>query len=104
MDRSLLPYQQLIFVCTNSRSKGERISCAGEGRCGQEVLDRLKIYVKENGLEELARVAKSGCQEKCEMGPNVAVMPQNIFLSNVSSGDADLIIREYLAPLIKKGA
>src|ERR1044071_8608524 len=84
MKKSSLPYKQIIFVCTNARNPGERISCAGEGRCGQAVLEKLKAYVKENNLEKVARVAKSGCQEQCEFGPNIAVMPQNHFLTAVS--------------------
>jgi len=102
MKESPLPYRQLIFVCTNARPEGQRISCAGEGRCGEKILHRLKDYVKENHLEDLARVAKSGCQEKCEIGPNMAVMPQNIFLSGVTEADISEIIRKFLAPLIKK--
>lgn len=96
MKRSPLPYKQLIFVCTNARKPGERISCAGEGRCGEQVLERLKDFVKKNKLQDTIRVAKSGCQEKCEMGPNVAIMPQNIFLSDVSLADVDSIIKDYL--------
>lgn len=96
MKKSPLPYKQLIFVCTNARKPGERISCAGEGRCGQEILDRLKDTVKKYNLQEKVRVAKSGCQEKCELGPNVAVMPQNNFLSDVSMSDVDAIVKTYL--------
>lgn len=96
MKKSPLPYKQLIFVCTNARKSGERISCAGDGRCGQQILDRLKDHVKKNNLQEVVRVAKSGCQEKCELGPNVAVMPQNDFLSGVTLADVDAIIKTYL--------
>jgi (2Fe-2S) ferredoxin len=96
--RSPLPYKQLIFVCTNARKLGERISCTGEGRCGEQILERLKDHVKKNKLKDVARVAKSGCQEKCEIGPSVAVMPQNEFLSDVRVEDVDTIIKTYLDP------
>jgi (2Fe-2S) ferredoxin len=104
MKEQPLPYKQMIFVCTNARAEGERISCAGAGRCGQELLDTLKAQVKKKGLEGKVRVAKSGCQEKCEMGPSVMVMPQNLFLSNVSIGDADTIISRFLSPYSPAGA
>jgi len=100
MDTSSIPYQQLLFVCTNSRADGERVSCAGKGRCGQQVLERLKAYVSEHHLEETVRVAKSGCHEKCEQGPNIAVMPQNIFLSGVTLDDVSSIIKTYLTPYV----
>jgi (2Fe-2S) ferredoxin len=99
VNQSKLPYKQLIFVCTNARKEGERVSCAGPDRCGEEILTRLKEFVKANKLEQSVRVAKSGCQEKCEMGPNVAVMPQNEFLSGVTVADAEAIIAKYLALL-----
>lgn len=96
-----LPYKQLLFVCTNARGKGERISCAGEGRCGPEILEKLKAYIKAHHLDAVARAAKSGCQEKCEIGPNVAIMPQNILLSDVKPADAEAIIKTYLEPLVE---
>jgi len=102
MKKSPLPYKQLIFVCTNGRKPGERISCAGEGRCGQEILDKLKDYVKKNNLQDRVRVAKSGCQEKCEIGPNAVALPQNDFLSELSPADAETIIRSYLEPLTSR--
>jgi (2Fe-2S) ferredoxin len=94
-----LPYKQVIFVCANARAAGERISCGGEGRCGVEVLEKLKTYIKKNNLQDVARAAKSGCQEKCELGPNAMVFPQNEFLSALTPADADAIIDKYLAPL-----
>lgn len=100
MERSELPYKQVIFVCANARGKGERISCAGEGRCGEEVLEKLKRYIKKNGLKDVARAAKSGCQEKCEIGPNAMAFPQNEFLSALTPEDADAIIETYLKPLV----
>lgn len=99
MKRSPLPYKQVVFVCTNARKPGERISCAGEGRCGEEILEKLKHYIKKNNLKDVARAAKSGCQEKCEIGPNAMIMPQNELLSDLSPADADRIIETYLAPL-----
>jgi len=85
----------MLFVCTNARKPGERISCAGEGRCGEELLQKLKTYVKTHRLENQVRVAKSGCQEKCEMGPNVILLPQNELLSDVSMDNLNEIIETY---------
>src|SRR5688572_25655043 len=97
MNESSLPYQQMIFVCTNARGEGERVSCAGAGRCGEEILNKLKRHVKKNRLEDKVRVAKSGCQEKCEIGPNLVVVPQNIMLSGLTPDDTDAIISRFLS-------
>jgi (2Fe-2S) ferredoxin len=87
----------MIFVCTNARADGLRISCAGKGRCGEQILATLKNYVKANRLEDRVRVAKSGCQEKCEIGPNAVVLPDNVMLSGLTPADAEKIISSYLA-------
>jgi (2Fe-2S) ferredoxin len=100
MKKSSLPYKQVIFVCTNARGVGERISCAGEGRCGEAILQKLKTYIKTHHLEGVVRAAKSGCQEKCETGPSIMAMPQNEHLSDVKLADVDTIIKTYLDPLI----
>jgi (2Fe-2S) ferredoxin len=100
VNRSELPYKQVIFVCTNARKPGERVSCGGEGRCGEEVLEKLKRYIKSNRLQAVARAAKSGCQEKCEIGPNAMAFPQNEFLSGLRPEDADALIERYLKPLV----
>ncbi len=98
MKEDVLPYEHVVFVCTNARNEGERISCAGAGRCGQEILERMKKYVKTNRLEKTVRVAKSGCQEKCEVGPNAMVMPENLFFSGLNVDDADRLISRFLSP------
>lgn len=100
MKKLPLPYKQVLFVCTNARKPGERISCAGEGRCGEDVLQTLKSYIKNHRLETVARAAKSGCQEKCETGPSIMALPQNELLSDVKLADVDLIIKTYLEPLV----
>jgi (2Fe-2S) ferredoxin len=98
VETSPLPYKQLIFVCVNSREQGARVSCAGAGRCGNEVLEKLKDYVSANNLTSRVRVAKSGCQELCEKGPAIAVMPQNVSLLGVTLADVPAIIETYLKP------
>lgn len=61
-----------------------------------EILEKLKDHVKTNKLQDVVRVAKSGCHEKCEIGPNAVVFPQNDFLSGLRLEDAETIIKTYL--------
>ena len=96
MKKSPLPFKKMLFVCTNARKPGERISCAGENRCGEQILNSLREYVKRNKLQEFIRVAKSGCQERCEQGPNIMLMPQNEFISNISPEDIEELTKTYL--------
>lgn len=68
-----LPYECIVFVCTNKRDEDERVSCAGHGREGGEIRDELKDAVKKAGLKGRVRVCASGCMDKCEEGANAMV-------------------------------
>ncbi len=63
----------MVYVCTNARAPGERISCAAAGRIGDRLKDELKRLVKERGLSEKIRVCSSGCMDRCEEGPNAVL-------------------------------
>lgn len=101
MDSTPIPFERMIFVCTNARVAGARVSCAGEGRCGEKVLEAMKAYVKEKGLEKRVRVAKSGCQERCEIGPNMVCLPENRLVTGISETDIPALIQTWLAPFTK---
>lgn len=68
-----LPFECIVFVCTNKRGADERVSCAGHGRQGAEIRDGLKEAVKKMGLNGRVRVCASGCMDKCEEGANAMV-------------------------------
>jgi len=101
MEETELAFKQIIVVCTNSRAPGERLSCAGAGRSGEEILRKLKAFIKQKKLEKVARAMKSGCQEHCETGPSAILLPQNLQLTRLDISDADQLIEKYLKPLVK---
>jgi (2Fe-2S) ferredoxin len=95
MDTSPLPFESMVFVCTNQRAPGERVACANPGRAGQTVLDELKKGVLDRGLKGRVRVCKSGCQDRCEEGPNVVIVQKDgvpEWRRNVGPGDAPAIL------------
>lgn len=81
MDKRPLPFQKIIFVCTNVREPGERVCCSGRGSVALHA--ELKEWVAAQGLKRFVRVCKSGCMDRCEEGPNVMVMPDNTWLCGV---------------------
>jgi (2Fe-2S) ferredoxin len=90
-----VPYEALIFVCTNTR-EGGRVACANPGRAGAEIRDRLKAEVKARGLKGKVRVSASGCLDVCEDGPNVMVFTaagERIWFKKVSEADLPQILR-----------
>jgi (2Fe-2S) ferredoxin len=74
MDKSSLPFETMVFVCTHQRSPGDRTACANAGREGLEILEELRKIVLKNGLAESVRICKSGCMDRCEEGPNIVVV------------------------------
>jgi len=96
MKKSPLPFKKMIFVCTNARAAGERVSCAGGGRCGIEILDKLKAAVKEAGLSKTVRVTRTGCLDRCEDGPNLLIIPDGDHLSGVTLSDVDSILPKHV--------
>jgi (2Fe-2S) ferredoxin len=91
MKSEKVPFQQTLFVCTHSRADG-RVSCGNPGRGGVQLCEALKKGAKERGLKGRVRVAKSGCLDLCEKGPNVFVYPEGKWLSGLSAADAEKIL------------
>lgn len=90
------PFERVIFVCCNEREDG-KASCAPRG--AEEVREALKRYVKEKNLKKRVRVCRSMCLDLCSLGPNVCVMPDNVWLHDVKAADVPEIIRTYVDPL-----
>ncbi|MBI3317817.1 MAG: (2Fe-2S) ferredoxin domain-containing protein [Candidatus Omnitrophica bacterium] len=101
MEAKRSPYLKHLYVCVNRRDPPEA-SCAPGGSEG--VREKLKSYVKENGLKGKVRVSSSGCMDLCARGPNVMVYPDHLWYSNVALADVDRIIEEHLAPLVTESA
>ena len=93
MDKKKVPFQKTIFVCTNVR-EGGRVACGNPGRGGLELCEALKHAVKEKGLKGKVRVARSGCLDLCEKGPNAFVYPGDEWLSGVTAQDVPEIVKK----------
>tara|TARA_R110001592_G_scaffold38582_1_gene127111 strand:+ start:235 stop:555 length:321 start_codon:yes stop_codon:yes gene_type:complete len=76
-----LPFKKILFVCTNCREPGERVCCAEGGSVALHA--DLKQWVKDQQLRRHIRVCKSGCMDRCEEGPNVLIMPDNVWVSGL---------------------
>lgn len=90
METKGVPYRKTVFVCTNARKEGERVSCGKRG--GMDLCESLKEAVKAAGLKGKVRVARSGCLDLCEKGPNIFIYPDNVWLSDVQPCDLNAIL------------
>lgn len=96
-EKSPLPFETMVFVCTHQRAPGERVACANAGRDGLTILENLRKMVQEKGLTGKVRICKSGCMDRCEDGPNALVVRSNgepAYFPKLSSGDplSDLML------------
>lgn len=76
------PYRKLVLVCTNSRPEGANC-CALRG--SEALFDALKAAVKAQFAD--VRVVRSSCLNNCDTGASVVVMPDNVWLGEVTEGD-----------------
>jgi len=80
-------YDLHILVCTNQKEKGE--SCGPKG--GQEIVDHLKVWVKERKFKVRVRVNKSGCLGKCESGIACVAYPAGEWVIEAKPSDLPAI-------------
>lgn len=92
MKSEKVPFLKTVFVCTHSRADS-RVSCGNPGRGGVELCAALKEGVKKAGLKGKVRVARTGCLDLCEKGPNAFVYPGDRWLSGLTPADADALIK-----------
>lgn len=87
-------YQKHLFICTNQRPAGARVSC-GEGY-GLALVAAFKKAILHYGLNTEIRAQRTGCMETCELGPSIVVYPEGIFYGHVQLSDVDEIVSEHL--------
>ena len=87
MEISTPRFQKYILVCENERETG---ACCNP--LGILIREQLKKTVKERGLAGRVRVSRSGCLDVCAEGPNVLLMPDNIWFKRVALTDVEAIV------------
>jgi (2Fe-2S) ferredoxin len=88
-------YQHHVFFCLNQREGGESC-CMDKG--AEAAFDHMKARVKKLGLNGAGkvRINRSGCLDRCELGPLLVVYPQAIWYTFVDNEDIDEIIESHL--------
>ena len=90
------PYERVIFVCCNEREPGED-ACANRGSA--QLQKDLKAMVKDKGLKGRVRVSRAMCFGLCSEGPNICVMPDNVWYNHVAPADLPAIVAKHVDPL-----
>lgn len=93
MEEHKIPYRRQIFVCVND-AKGEKVSCGDHQ--GESVFRHLRETAKSRKLHPEIRVAQAKCLGQCQLGVNIMVYPDNVWLSRVSMADVSRIADQYI--------
>lgn len=83
-----------VFVCTNQRTGGERLSC-GENH-GMALVAEFKKQIKALDTPLNIRAQRAGCLGICDYGPTVAVYPEGIFYVGVQLSDVTEIVQSHI--------
>ena len=88
-------YKYHVFFCLNQRENGEAC-CADKG--AQAAFDYMKGRVKKLGLsgEGNVRINRSGCLDRCNLGPLMVVYPQAVWYTFIDNDDIDEIVESHL--------
>lgn len=88
-------YRHHVFFCLNQR-EGGRTCCADKG--AQTAQEHAKRRIKQLGLNGpgQVRINKSGCMDRCEEGPIIAIYPAGVWYTYVDLEDIDEIIDSHL--------
>ena len=76
-----------ILVCTGT-------GCSSSN--SPNIIEAFERELKAQGMEQEARVVKTGCFGLCAMGPVVLVYPEGAFYTHVTPDDAAEIVSEHI--------
>ncbi len=86
-------YKKHILVCVNNREQGE--CCARVD--GQQVYEKIKEYVRNNGLTGIIWVTRTRCLGFCNSeGTTIVIYPDKKWFTEVTLKDVNLVILELM--------
>ena len=87
MRRADIQYKKIVLVCVNEREEG--IECCAK-KLSMGLYRELKAAIRAK--DPNVRVSKTGCLGNCLSGATVAIMPDNVYLGDVTQDDIEKII------------
>ena len=94
--------KDLLALRDNESELAEKyyISVCGGTGCNSsnsmEIVEELKRWAKECGVEDKVEIAIAGCFGFCERGPIVKIFPDHTFYTKVKPADAEKIIKQHI--------
>jgi len=88
-------FKHHVFVCVNHKANGRKSCHDGNAK---DTCDYLKERLKalDSYGEGKVRVSSSGCLGRCEVGPNIVIYPEDIWVHYETKEDIDEMIETHL--------
>ena len=84
-----------VFCCINERAPGHhRGSCSARGSVALQ--EYMKARAKELKINKRLRINKSGCLDRCELGPVMVIYPEGTWYHYRSREDIDEILDTHV--------
>ena len=90
-----LYYDIHVFCCINERAKEHpRGSCSARGSIPLQ--GYMKARAKKMKFEAKVRINRSGCLDRCELGPTMVIYPEGVWYTYSTRADVDEILDRHL--------
>lgn len=88
-------YDIHVFCCINERVKDHpRGSCSARGSILLQAY--MKAQAKKMNFENRVRINRSGCLDRCELGPTMVIYPEGVWYTYSTREDVDEILDRHL--------
>ncbi|MGA1314136.1 MAG: (2Fe-2S) ferredoxin domain-containing protein [Pelagibacteraceae bacterium] len=88
-------FEKHVFCCINKRSDSIPKGCCSL-KNSEKLHIELKLKIKDLKLNKKIRINKSGCLDRCELGPVMVIYPEGVWYSFKNSEDIDEILNSHL--------
>ena len=88
-------FEKHVFCCINQRLVSNPKGCCSL-KDSEKLQTELKVKIKNLKLNKKIRINKSGCLDRCELGPVMVIYPEGVWYSFKNSEDIDEILNSHL--------
>ena len=88
-------YERHVFCCTNERPKGHPRGCC-KARGAETLRNYMKARAKKMDLGARVRINRSGCLDRCELGPTMVIYPEGVWYTYRTREDIDEILDRHI--------
>ena len=88
-------FEKHVCCCINKIPESNPKGC-GSLKYSEKLQIELKKKIKDLKLNKKIRINKSGCLDRCELGPVMVIYPEGVWYSFKNSVDIDEILNSHL--------